>query len=151
MKRPCTLLTTGLLSLSLATPVQAATPPHPSEATCSLDQGPRNDTSTLHAGIGLTVSGVAIGLLVGAPALLMRRNARADASKATYEARQRRYARRARRREIVAVTALGAGGAFVLIGVPLMIVGARNRNADRVSVNPVLGPTMAGLDATVRF
>jgi hypothetical protein len=151
MKRLATFLYSSAVSVALATPAHAATPPHPSDATCSLDQGPRTDSSTLHAGIGLTVSGVAIGLLVGAPALLMHRNARADASKATYEARQRRYARRARRREIVAVAALGTGGAFVLIGVPLMIAGARQRNSDRLTVTPVLSPTMAGLDATVRF
>ena len=151
MRRLCTLLTTGLLCVATATPAHAAMPPHPSEATCSIDQVPRNDSSTLNAGIGLTVTGAAIGLLVGTPALLMRRNARADASKATYEARQRRYARRARRREIVAVAALGTGSVFVLIGVPLMIAGARTRSSNRVSVNPVLSPTMAGLDATVRF
>lgn len=151
MKQRCILLTTGLLSFSVAMPVHAAAPPHPSEATSTFDQGPRDDPSTLHAGIGLTVSGATIGLLIGAPALLMRRNARADASKATYEARQRRYARRARRREVVAVTALGTGGAFILIGVPLMVVGSRRRTSNRVSITPIFDPTMTGLDATVRF
>ena len=89
--------------------------------------------------------------LGGVPALLMLRNARADADRATYEARQRRYARRARRREIVTVAALGTGGVMVLIGVPLLIAGARAKNQRRTAVTPVLTPTTAGVNASIRF
>lgn len=153
MKRSLLSSMAVVTTLAVASPAQAATPPHPSEACAPRDDGPPNTSgdAMLGAGIGLTVSGVAIATLVGVPALLMRRNARADADRATYEARQRRYARRARRREVVAVTALGAGGVMVLIGVPLLIAGARAKNDRRTSVTPVLSPTMAGMNARLRF
>lgn len=151
MKR--TLLSSVALATALcvASPVHAATPPHPSEACAPQDDGPNNADAMLGTGIGLTAGGAIVAALVGVPALLMLRNARADAERATYEARQRRYARRARRREIVAVAALGTGGVMMLIGVPLMIAGARRKNERRTAVTPVLTPTTAGVSASLRF
>ncbi|MCR9159579.1 MAG: hypothetical protein ACE37F_04470 [Nannocystaceae bacterium] len=142
-------------TLALAMPASAATPPHPSEAVCAgQDAGPDPSTRSnamVGAGIGLTVTGAIVTTLVGVPALLLRRSARADADRATYEARQRRYARRADRREVVAVAALGTGGVMMLVGIPLLIAGARAKHGDRASVTPMLTPTMAGMNAALRF
>ena len=145
------------VSLALASPAAAAPlPPHPSTATaqaCAADgvEDPARRQSMFNAGLGLTISGLAVGLLIGGPALLLRRNAREDAARATYEARQRRYAGRADRREVVAFSAIGAGGVMVLIGIPLMIAGSRSRDTNRASVSPILSPTMAGMNAQLRF
>ena len=148
-------------SLALTSPASttAAQPPHPSTVTPQACEADGADTAghharrqkTFEAGLGLTIGGLALGLLVGGPALLMRRNARQDADRATYEARQRRYARRADRREVVAFSAIGAGGVIVLIGIPLMVAGSRSKDAGRASVSPVLSPTMAGMNAQLRF
>lgn len=154
MKRARTLGIRGctwLCAMTVASPALAK-PPHPSTVTCAPNDsaGARGD-KMVSAGIGLTATGAILGLLVGAPALLLRHYAREDAERATYEARQRRYARRARRREVVAVASLGTGGAMVLIGVPLLIAGARANRSDRASVTPIVTPTMAGASATLRF
>lgn len=151
MKRSLLSCVALATALGVASPAHAAAPPHPSEACATQDAGPNNADAMLGTGIGLTAGGAIVAALVGVPALLMLRNARADADRATYEARQRRYARRARRREIVAVTALGTGGLMVLIGVPLMIAGARGKNQRRTAVTPVLTPTTAGVNASLRF
>lgn len=150
--RRALLSTVALVTaLGVATPAEAALPPHPSEACAQQDDGPANPDAMVGGGLGLTISGAVIVSLIGVPALLLRRNARADADRATYEARQRRYARRARRREVVAVTALGTGGVMMLIGIPLLVAGSRAKNSERASVTPVLTPTMAGFNANLRF
>ncbi len=150
---PIAIVTT----LALATPVHAAEPalpPPPSAATpqtCAAKSEPVRGEPMLKGGIALTVSGLAIGLLIGGPALLVRSNARRDAKTATYETDQRFYARRVARSERAAAIGLGIGGVFILAGVPLIIAGARIKRRDRASVTPVVTPTMAGLNARLRF
>lgn len=148
------------VAFSLATPAVAAParPPHPSEAvpqvqTCAADEvrDSKAGQGAFVAGLSLTVVGAVVGVAIGVPALLLRRNARESAAKATYEARQRRYARRADRRETVAVAAIGTGGAMMVIGIPLMILGSRAKRSDRAAVTPIVTPTMAGMNASLRF
>ncbi len=146
-------------AVSMALPAHAATPPsppHPSAAltqTCDADKGPdsRRGDAMLGGGIALTVTGGVAVVLVGLPALLLRENARDDAKTATYETRQRYYARRANRRERVAIVSLGIGGAMLLAGIPLIIVGNRLKRGDRAAVAPVVTPTMAGVTAAMKF
>lgn len=147
-----------VLSLAAAdpTPATETLPPHPSALAPQLCAGndvhdPDRGQTLFNAGLGLTISGLAIGVLIGGPALLLRRNARQDAARATYEARQRRYARRADRREVVAFSAIGAGGIMMLIGIPLMVAGSRSKNESRAAVAPVITPNMAGVNARLRF
>ncbi len=136
-----------------APPTAASSPPPPSAAPQDTEPSPQGGEKMLAGGIALTSVGAALAVLIGVPSLLLRERARDNAASATYEARQRRYAGRAERRENFAVASLGVGGAFMLIGIPLMIVGGQrvNQAQQRAIVTPVLSPTMAGLSTRLRF
>ena len=143
----------ALVSLTIATPARAAEPPPPSSVSADSRSNAATGSNMLGVGIGLTTVGAVLALVVGVPALLLRKRVRDRAAEATYEVRQQRFARRAQRRETVAITTLSVGGAFILIGVPLLIAGAsrKHRAERRATVTPVVSPQMAGFSARLRF